>query len=100
MLSPGRFRPRQNLTTDSASGPTPPNSRPEEPLRSAVPDRSLPTRTERDTVSSRRTLILIGAVVIGGLAAFLTLNYVKGVESESAEENQLVDVLVAKGPIP
>jgi Flp pilus assembly protein CpaB len=50
-------------------------------------------------VSSRRTLILIGALVIGGLAAFLTMNYVRGVENESAEQNQLVDVLVAKGPI-
>lgn len=50
-------------------------------------------------MSSRRTLILIGAVVIGGLAAFLTLNYVKGVESDSAEQNQLVEVLVASGPI-
>lgn len=51
-------------------------------------------------MSSRRTLILIGAVVIGGLAAFLTLNYVRGVESENAEQNQLVEVLVAAGPIP
>lgn len=50
-------------------------------------------------VSSRRTLILIGAIVIGGLAAFLTLNYVRGVENENAEKNQLVEVLVAKGPI-
>jgi len=50
-------------------------------------------------VSSRRTLILIGAIVIGGLAAFLTLNYVRGVENENAEENQLVEVLVAAGPI-
>ena len=50
-------------------------------------------------MSSRRTLILIGALVIGGLAAFLTMNYVRGVENESAEQNQLVDVLVAKGPI-
>jgi Flp pilus assembly protein CpaB len=44
-------------------------------------------------------LILIGAIVIGGLAAFLTLNYVRGVESENAEKNQLVEVLVATGPI-
>ena len=44
-------------------------------------------------------MILIGAIVIGGLAAFLTLNYVRGVESENAEENQLVEVLVAAGPI-
>lgn len=50
-------------------------------------------------MSSRRTLILIGAIVIGGLAAFLTLNYVRGIENENAEQNQLVDVLVAKGPI-
>jgi Flp pilus assembly protein CpaB len=50
-------------------------------------------------VSSRRTLILIGAIVIGGLAAFLTMNYVRGVENENAEQNQLVEVLVATGPI-
>ena len=50
-------------------------------------------------MSSRRTLILIGAIVIGGLAAFLTLNYVRGVENENAEQNQLVEVLVATGPI-
>lgn len=51
-------------------------------------------------MSSRRTLILIGAVVIGALAAFLTLNYVRGVENENAEENQLVEVLVAAQEIP
>src|SRR5690606_32011442 len=51
------------------------------------------------TVSSRRTLILIGAIVIGGLAAFLTLNYVRGVENDNAERNQLVEVLVATGPM-
>lgn len=50
-------------------------------------------------MSSRRTLILIGAIVIGGLAAFLTLNYTKGIENENAEANQLVDVLVAAAPI-
>jgi Flp pilus assembly protein CpaB len=50
-------------------------------------------------VSSRRTLILIGAVVIGGLAAFLTLSYVRGVENRSNEAGQMVDVLVVAGPI-
>jgi Flp pilus assembly protein CpaB len=50
-------------------------------------------------VSSRRTLILIGAVVIGGLAAFLTLSYVRGVENRSNEAGQLVEVLVVAGPI-
>ena len=38
--------------------------------------------------------------MIGGLAAFLTLNYVSGVESDTAQENQLVEVLVASAPIP
>ena len=64
----------------------------------AVPGTSQRARSETP-VSSRRTLILIGAIVIGGLAAFLTLNYVRGVENESAEQNQLVEVLVATGPI-
>jgi Flp pilus assembly protein CpaB len=50
-------------------------------------------------VSSRRTLILIGAVVIGALAAFLTLSYVRGVENRSDEAAQLVEVVVAAGPI-
>lgn len=50
-------------------------------------------------MSSRRTLILIGAIVIGGLAAFLTLNYTRGIENENAEANQLVEVLVAATPI-
>lgn len=38
--------------------------------------------------------------MIGALAALLTLNYVRGVESDNAAKNQLVDVLVASGPIP
>lgn len=38
--------------------------------------------------------------MIGALAAFLTLNYVRGVESDNAAKNQLVDVLIANGPIP
>jgi len=45
-------------------------------------------------------LILIGAVVIGALAAFLTLNYVRGVENRSDEAAQMVEVVVAAGPIP
>lgn len=51
-------------------------------------------------MSSRRTLILIGAIVMGGLAAFLTLNYVRGVESRTAAANELVSVLVAADSIP
>ena len=50
-------------------------------------------------MSSRRTLILIGAVVIGGLAAFLILSYVRGVENRSDEAGQLVEVVVVAGPI-
>jgi Flp pilus assembly protein CpaB len=44
-------------------------------------------------------LILIGAVVIGALAAFLTLSYVRGVENRSDEAAQMVEVVVAAGPI-
>lgn len=50
-------------------------------------------------MSSRRTLILIGAVVVGALAAFLTLSYVRGVENKSDENAQMVAVVVAAGPI-
>lgn len=50
-------------------------------------------------MSSRKTLILIGAVVIGALAAFLTLNYVRGVENRSDEAAQTVEVVVAAGPV-
>lgn len=50
-------------------------------------------------MSSRRTLILIGAVVVGALAAFLTLSYVRGVENKSDEAAQMVEVVVASGPI-
>jgi pilus assembly protein CpaB len=63
-------------------------------------DQDLHTARSETEVSSRRTFILVGALVIGGLAAFLTLNYVRGVENESASQNQLVEVLVAKGPLP
>jgi len=44
-------------------------------------------------------LILIGAVVIGALAAFLTLSYVRGVENRSDEAGKLVEVVVAASPI-
>lgn len=50
-------------------------------------------------MSSRRTLILIGAVVVGALAAFLTLSYVRGVENKSDQDAQMVAVVVASGPV-
>lgn len=45
-------------------------------------------------------MILVGAILIGGLAALLTLKYVRGVENESAANNQMVEVLVASSAIP
>ncbi len=36
---------------------------------------------------------------MGGLAAFLTLNYVRGVENRVDEDTELVEVVVAKAPI-
>lgn len=50
-------------------------------------------------MSSRRTLILIGALLVGGLAAFLTLNYVRGVENRVDEDSELVGVVVAAAPV-
>lgn len=44
-------------------------------------------------------MILIGAVVVGALAAFLTLSYVRGVENKSDEDAQMVAVVIAAGPI-
>ncbi len=44
-------------------------------------------------------MILIGALLVGGLAAFLTLNYVRGVENRVGEDTELVEVVVATAPI-
>lgn len=41
-----------------------------------------------------------GALVAGLLAVFLVFNYVRGVEGQQQENVRLVDVFVAKGPIP
>ncbi|MEM9467533.1 MAG: Flp pilus assembly protein CpaB [Actinomycetota bacterium] len=51
-------------------------------------------------MSSRRTLILIGAIVIGIFAGVALLNYVRGIEDDIAAEKQSVDVLVAIQDIP
>lgn len=51
-------------------------------------------------MASRKTLILVAAVLIGAVAAFGTLNYVKGVESSSAAQDETVQVLVARQAIP
>ncbi len=44
-------------------------------------------------------MILIGALLLGGLAAFLTLNYVRGVENRVDEDTELVPVVVAAAPV-
>lgn len=50
-------------------------------------------------MSSRRTLILVGAIVIGAIAALLILRYVGSIEDKANRDNQLVPVVVATGDI-
>lgn len=50
-------------------------------------------------MSSRRTLILIGAIVLGVVAALLVFNYVRGVENRANGNAKRVDVYVAKSDI-
>jgi Flp pilus assembly protein CpaB len=50
-------------------------------------------------VSSRRTLILIGAIVLGVIAALLLFNYVRGIEDRANDNARRVDVFVAKQDI-
>lgn len=50
-------------------------------------------------VSSRRTLILVGAIAVGAIAAFLILRYVGSVEDRANSDGQQVSVLVVKAQI-
>jgi len=50
-------------------------------------------------VSSRRTVILVGAVVVGLIAALLIYNYVQGIDGRANNNAALVNVYVAKGDI-
>jgi Flp pilus assembly protein CpaB len=50
-------------------------------------------------VASRKNLILIAAVLVGALASFVTLNYVRGVEQSSEKKDETVQVLVAAKPV-
>lgn len=50
-------------------------------------------------MSSRRTLILIGAIVMGALAALMIFNYVGSIEDEAKGDSQRVSVVVVTGPI-
>lgn len=51
-------------------------------------------------MGSRRTLILIAAVVIGLVAAYSLYNYVNGVEDRAYQGAEMVQVLVVKQAIP
>jgi pilus assembly protein CpaB len=62
-----------------------------------VPDR---TNQEEVEVSSRRTLILVGAIALGLIAALLLFNYVRGIEDRANDNAKRVDVYVAKTDIP
>jgi len=50
-------------------------------------------------VSSRRTLILIGALVIGAIAALLIFQYVGGIEDKAQGDAQLVPIVIAAGDV-
>ena len=50
-------------------------------------------------MASRKNLILIAAVLVGALAAFVTLNYVRGVEQSSQKKDETAQVLVVAKPI-
>ena len=50
-------------------------------------------------MSSRRTLILVGAILIGVIAALLIYNYVQGINNRANNNAKLVDVFVAKSDI-
>jgi pilus assembly protein CpaB len=51
-------------------------------------------------VSSRRTLILIGAIALGVVAALLLFNYVRGIEDRAQGDARRVDVFQANQDIP
>jgi pilus assembly protein CpaB len=51
-------------------------------------------------VSSRRTLILVGAIALGLVAALLLFNYVRGIEDRANNNARRVEVYVAKTDIP
>jgi pilus assembly protein CpaB len=50
-------------------------------------------------VSSRRTLILLGAIAVGVIAALLLFNYVRGIEDRANDNAKRVDVFSAKADI-
>ncbi len=50
-------------------------------------------------MSSRRTLILVGAIAVGAIAALLILRYVSGIEDKANRDNQLVPVVIVQGGV-
>lgn len=50
-------------------------------------------------MSSRRTLILLGAIAVGVIAALLLFNYVRGIEDRANDNAKRVDVFAAKADI-
>jgi len=50
-------------------------------------------------VSSRRTLILLGAIAVGVVAALLLFNYVRGIEDRANDNAKRVDVFAAQADI-
>lgn len=51
-------------------------------------------------MSSRRTLILLGAIAVGIVAALLLFNYVRGIEDRANKNAERVDVFSAKSQVP
>ena len=51
-------------------------------------------------MSSRRTLILIAAIVVGGLAAFAIFNYVGGIEDRAYDNAERVPVIRIAQDVP
>ena len=51
-------------------------------------------------MSSRRTVILLVAIVVGALAAFLLFNYVQGIEDRANEGAERVQAFRARNEIP
>jgi pilus assembly protein CpaB len=51
-------------------------------------------------VGSKRTIILVVALVVGALAGYLLYNYVNGVEDRAYQNADRVGVFVVKQPIP
>ena len=59
-----------------------------------------PNDPRGSTVSQRRTLILVAAILIGALGSFLVWNYVNGVRDDANAGSKLVEVFLVKQAIP